>query len=252
MLHDQVLRPYIGYGVRGVLWDQGESGTSLNGLDQYTVMGALIRGWRKEWGQGRFPFLYVEKPSGGGCAFDPSDKIFGWAADPFMPLPATVPTNGASTRETYLRIASYPDTFMIPTSDLGGNTHPWNKTGYATRDLQVALGAVYREKVEISGPAYLGRTVEGSKIRVTFSHVGKGLVFRNGGRLQGFALAGPDRKFVWADAVIDGRAIVVSSSQVPNPVYVRYAWADKHPWANLFNLDGLPALAFATDMQEDP
>jgi sialate O-acetylesterase len=246
-LHDHVLGPYIGYGIRGVLWDQGESGTSINGLDQYTVMGALIRSWRKEWGQGDFPFLYVEKPSGGGCAFDPSDKIFGWAADPFVPLPATVPGGSASTREMYMRIATYPNTFMAPTSDLGGNTHPWNKTGYATRDLQVALGAVYGQKVEISGPAYAGSTVEGDKIRVRFDHAGKGLTFRNGDRLQGFAVAGADKKFVWADATIEGAAVVVSSGQVPNPAFVRYAWSDRHPWANLFNLDGLPALEFATD-----
>ena len=246
-LHDHVLGPYIGYGIRGVLWDQGESGTGISGLDQYTVMGALIRSWRHEWGQGDFPFLIVEKPSGGGCAFDPNDKIFGWAADPFAPLPATVPGGSASTREIYMHIATYPNTFLVPTSDLGGNTHPWNKTGYAARDLQVALGAVYGEKVETSGPAYAGSDAEGGKIRVRFGHAGKGLAFRNGDRLQGFAIAGADKKFVWADAAIDGATVVVSSGQVAKPVYVRYAWADRHPWANLFNLDGLPALEFATD-----
>ena len=74
-LYEAHIRPFIPYGIRGVLWDQGESGTAISGVDQYTLMGALIRGWRKEWGQGDFPFIYIQKPSGGGCAWDPADPV---------------------------------------------------------------------------------------------------------------------------------------------------------------------------------
>ncbi len=245
-LHDRVLSPLIGYGIRGVLWDQGEGGTALARIDQYTVMGALISSWRREWNQGDFPFIYVQKPSGGGCAFDYSDKKMYWASEPFEPLPTNVP-GGGENRELYLKIASYPNTFMASTSDLGSNTHPWNKFAYGSRDAQVALGAVYGQKVEIYGPTFAGSQIEGDKIRVRFSHIGQGLTFRNGDRLQGFALAGKDKKFVWAKASVEGESVVVTSTEIPNPLYVRYAWGDKHRWANLFNQDGLPALEFRTD-----
>ena len=245
-LHDHMLGQFIGYGIRGVLWDQGESGTAIAGVDQVAIMSALIRSWREEWKQGDFPFLYVQKPSGRGCAFDYSDKTFSWAADPFQPLTATVPDNGKA-RATYLRIADNTNTFMCPTSDLGSGLHPWNKFGYGARDILVALGAVYGEPVEISGPTYAGSTVDGNKVRVTFKHANRGLVFKNADKLQGFALAGADKKFFWAYAVIDRNTVVVSSSKVAQPVCVRYAFADSHPWANLFNQEGLPALEFSTD-----
>ncbi len=245
-LHDRYVLPLVSYGIRGVLWDQGESGTGINAIDQPTVMAALIRSWRQEWGQSDFPFVYVQKPSGCGCAFDYGDKVMSWASDPFEPLPEKVPTDG-DKRWLFIRIASNPNTFMVPTSDLGQNLHPWNKFAYGLRDCQVALGCVYGQPIEFSGPRYDSSQVEGSKIRIHFSHVGKGLTFRNGDKLQGFAVAGDDMKFVWADAAIDGQTVVVSSSTVPQPKYVRYAWSFKHPWANLFNLDGFPAICFRTD-----
>jgi sialate O-acetylesterase len=245
-LHDRVLGPYIGFAVRGVLWDQGESGVGIVGLDQYTAMGALIHSWRSEWRQGDFPFIIVQKPSGGGCAFDYQDSKMVWASESFAPLPAVVPNSGES-REAYNRIATYPDTFIAQTSDLGTNTHPWNKYGYGSRDLQVALGAVYGRPVEISGPSFASAEAQGDTIRIHFNHVGKGLCFRNGEKLQGFAIAGAERKFAWAEAWIDGDTVVLSNKAVAIPKFARYAWADKHPWANLFNLDGLPAVEFRTD-----
>ena len=245
-LHDKILKPFIGYGIRGVLWDQGEGGTAVNGIDQYTMMGALIRSWRQEWNQGDFPFLYIQKPSGRGCAFDYADPVFGWASDPFEQLPPTVPNNGANV-ELYIRISSHPNTFMVPICDLGSGTHYWNKSGYGARAARVALGAVYGEKVETSGPVYASHKVEGNKVIVRFTHVGQGLAFRNAETLQGFALAGEDKKFVWADATISGDTVVLSSPQLSQPVFVRYAWADSRTWANLFNKDGLPAIPFRTD-----
>ena len=254
-LYETFIRPLVGYGIRGVLWDQGESGTALPGVDQYTLMGGLIRGWRAEWAlpaaadaskPGRdFAFLYIEKPSGGGCAWDPANPVTS-QAEAFSPLPAAVPNDGGFV-ETHVRIMEYPNTAMAISSDLGPNTHPVCKSGYGCRAAAVAQGFVYGRKVEYYGPLYASHKVEGGKVRVSFTHVGKGLAFRNGEKLQGFAVAGEDKAFHWADAAIEGDAVVLSCAAVPKPAFIRYAWANKRTWANLFNQDGLPAVPFRTD-----
>jgi sialate O-acetylesterase len=246
-LYEAHIRQFIPFGIRGVLWDQGESGTALQGVDQYTLMGALIRGWRNEWGQGEFAFLYVQKPSGGGCAWDPADPVT-CKAEKFVPLPAKTPALWDGTyRETHIRILKYPNTAMVTATDLGSGTHPVNKAGYGARAARVALGLVYGKPLEIYGPLYESHQIEGSKVRVKFTHVGQGLSARHSEKLQGFAIAGDDKVFHWADAVIDGDAVVLSSAAVSKPAAVRYAWGGNHPWANLFNKDGLPALTFRTD-----
>ncbi|MEA3213268.1 MAG: sialate O-acetylesterase [Chthoniobacter sp.] len=249
-LYEAHVRPMVGFGIRGVLWDQGEAGTAITGVDQYTLMGALIRGWRQEWGQNEFPFLYVEKPSGEGCAWDPTDPVTN-KASPFAPLPAQVPPLIAGLyRETHIRIMQYPQTAMVTSSDLGNMTHPTNKSGYGLRAARVALGMVYGRKIEIYGPLYASHQIEGDKVRIRFSHTGQGLAAPQAQKLQGFAIAGEDQKFVWGDAVIDGDSVIVSSASVPKPAAVRYAWSQQIPWANLFNKDGLPAPAFRTDAWE--
>ena len=142
---------------------------------------------------------------------------------------------------------NYPSTFMATSSDLGGGIHPLNKSGYGKRAAWVALGAVYRKPVEYYGPIYKTHAVEGNKVVVQFNHVGQGLAFKHGEKLQGFALAGADGKFEWAEATIAGDAVELTSPKVLEPVAVRYGWAAAHPWANLFNRDGLPAIPFRTD-----
>ena len=248
-LFESYVRPYVGYAIKGVLWDQGESGTAITGVDQYSLMGALIKGWRKDWGQGEFPFLYVQKPSGGGCAWDYSDPVTS-QANKFTPLPATVPPAPAGdyTHPVYIRLMNYPNTIMVTSTDLGGGTHPINKSGYGTRGARTALAAVYGEKHEYYGPLYASHQIAGDKVTIKFSHTGKGLAFKNGDKLQGFAIAGEDGKFVWGDAQIQGETVVVSSSAVPKPAVVSYAWSGSFPWANLFNQDGLPAQPFRTDV----
>lgn len=244
-LYEVDVRPLVGYGIRGVLWDQGEGNTGLFGLDQYTLMGALIGGWRREWGQGDFPFVYVQKPSGGGCAWDTANPVTK-KGEAFAPLPDKAP-NAGEMFDSFIRMMAYPNTGMAISSDLGAGIHPENKSGYAHRAADVALGMAYGRKVEYYGPVYASHKVNGGEVRVSFTHVGQGLAFRHGDRLQGFALAGADRKFQWAEATIDGDVVVLKSPQVSQPVHVRYAWADKRCWANLFNKDGLPAVPFRTD-----
>jgi sialate O-acetylesterase len=244
-LYEGRIRSMIPYAIRGVLWDQGEAGTDMAGVDQYTLMGALIRGWRKDWAQGDFPFLYIQKPSGPGCAWDYDDPVTRLAR-PFAPLPNGVPGDGGNN-DNYIRIMRHPNTAMVTSSDLGTKNHPDNKSGYGARAARVALGFAYGRKVEYYGPRYQSHKLEGGKVRVSFDHIGKGLAWCNGAKLQGFAIAGEDRAFQWADAVIDGQTVVLSCDQVKNPVAASYGWGDTYPWANLFNKDQLPALPFRTE-----
>lgn len=254
-LHEQYIRPLVPGGIRGVLWDQGEDGTGICGLDQPPLMAALIAGWRREWGQGEFPFLIVQKPNGGGCALE-SNATTRLAAVP-APLPPAPPGDGAG-RAGYLEILKNPATFLVPSSDLGGGKHPANKSGYGARAAQVALGGVYGRAAAISGPVYRSHAVEGGVVRIRFAHAGRGLVFR-GDKLQGFALAGPDGVFHWAAAEIEPPAtpeaaadtVRVTCDQVPVPVAVEYAWAQEHPWANLFNGEGLPAMTFRAEWEHE-
>lgn len=242
-LYDQHIAPMVPYAIRGVLWDQGEAQTAVEGVDQVAVMGALIRGWRKVWDI-EFPFLSVQKPSGGGPAFDESNPI-NEKADKFAALPAEVPAPLAAYPQHHLQLRQHPLTWLVTCTDLGSGIHPTNKSGYGSRAAQVALGAVYKKPVAIYGPTYKSHKIEGNKVRVEFDHVGGGLAFKHGDKLQGFALAGADKKFHWADAKIEGNSVVLQSAAVAEPVAVRYAWAFPHPWANLFNQDGLPALSFS-------
>jgi sialate O-acetylesterase len=190
----------------------------------------------------------VQKPSGGGPAWDYSNPITA-KAEPFSPLPATIPPpdQGDYSYGLHLKIMQHPQTYMVTGTDLGGTTHPVNKSGYGARGAQVALGAVYGQKIEIYGPLYASQKTAGDKVTIQFTHTGKGLAFKGGDKLQGFMIAGADKKFVWADAAIEGNTVVVSSKSVPQPVAVRYAWSNRFPWANLFNQDGLPAQPFRTD-----
>jgi sialate O-acetylesterase len=141
----------------------------------------------------------------------------------------------------------HPSTAMVTARDLGSGVHPRNKSGYGHRAAQVAAGFAYGQDVEIYGPIYKSHKVEGDKVRIHFNHLGSGLASRHGDGLQGFAVAGKDGKYHWAKAEIDGDSVVVSSSEVPQPLAVQYAWDKSAPWANLFNKDGLPALAFRTE-----
>lgn len=241
-LYEANIRPFLPYAIKGVLWDQGESGTAIEGVDQYTLMGALIRGWRKEWQEPDFPFLYVQKPSGGGPAWDYTDPV-SMRANKLAPLPAQIPDSG-HWREIHLRIREYPHTYMVTATDLGDGVHPVNKSGYGARAARVALGAVYGRPLEYYGPLFKEARPDGARLVVSFTHVGKGLAFKGGDKLQGFAIAGDDHRWVWADAAIVGDTVVLTSPLVAKPVGVRYAWGQTHPWANLFNQDGLPAQAF--------
>jgi sialate O-acetylesterase len=148
--------------------------------------------------------------------------------------------------------AKEPNVYMVIADDLGPGTHPRDKDRYGRRIARVALGAVYETGDEYFGPKYESMTTKGSRIRLRFSHVGKGLTARGTEYPQGFMVAGRDEVFHWAEARIDGKEIELWSKAVAKPVAVRYAWAWTFPWANLFNKDGFPAVTFRTDDWASP
>jgi sialate O-acetylesterase len=148
----------------------------------------------------------------------------------------------------FLAVKHTPDTGLAVTIDVGdpNDVHPHRKFEVGQRLALWALGTTYQKAIVYSGPLYEDMKVDGREARVRFTHAGAGLEVRGGGDLQGFAVAGPNRKFHWAEARIEGDTVIVSSREVASPSAVRYAWADS-PHCNLFNKDGLPASPFRTD-----
>ena len=225
-----MIAPVIPYAVRGVIWYQGEA--NVNRAHAYReLFPALIADWRAHWAKPELPFLYVQIAN-----YRPSD-----------PLP--VDDARAELREAQALSLSVPHTAMATAIDIGeaDTIHPLNKQEVGRRLALAAKATVYGEKIEYSGPIYTPGSAkpEDHGIRVSFTHA-KDLTTRDKAPIQGFAIAGADRKFVWADATIKGDSVVVSSKDVPEPVAVRYAWGT-NPKANLVNKEGLPAIPFRTD-----
>ena len=220
-LYNAMIAPLTGYPIAGVIWYQGEQNTTAEKAPLYAGMfGAMIRDWRRAWGIGDFPFLFVQLAN----FTAPNGK---WP----------------EIREAQLQTLAVAKTGMAVTIDIGEarNIHPLNKQDVGKRLALAARAIAYGENVEYSGPLFRTAAPEGSAIRLYFDHA-TSLQFR-GGEAKGFQVAGADRKFVPAAAAIDGTAVVVSSPAVPRPAYVKYAWADV-PECNLYNGDGLPASPF--------
>ncbi len=237
-----VIAPIVGYGIKGVIWYQGESnGDSFNDAVEYKdLFPSMITNWREEWGQGDFPFLYVQLPNFRAEAVNPSSGNWPWL------------------REAQEKTLALANTGMAITTDAGEamDIHPSDKSAPGNRLGLVALHSVYGKKVVSSGPIYKSMKVEGNKIIISFDEINKGLVVSRPNAdgivtneptgLKGFGIAGADHKFVWATAVIAGNKIIVSADGINNPEAVRYNWADNPP-GNLYNRNGLPAKPFRTD-----
>jgi len=236
-LFNGMIAPLLPYSIKGVIWYQGEANTS-KAREYRTLFPAMIADWRHWWGEGDFPFLYVQLASFMAVRDQPSESSW------------------AELREAQRRtLAVSRNTGMAVTIDVGewNDIHPLNKEDVGRRLALVAQRVAYDERRTISsGPMYKSMKIEGNRVRIRFSNVGitderENLAVRGGGELKGFAIAGADRKYVWARARIDGASIIVWSDQMPNPVAVRYAWADNPQGANLCNKEGLPASPFGTD-----
>lgn len=228
-LYNGMIAPLTHYAIKGVIWYQGETNADRS-ADYADLMKALIGGWRKQW-QRNVPFVYVQLPNYG--------------------VPAYLPHGGdwAELREAQLSLLSTPGTAMAVTIDVGewNDIHPLRKKEVGERVALAARHVAYGEKnLVYSGPIFKAMHVEGSKIVLTFEHTGSGLTAK-GETLNQFAIAGADKKFVWAQATIAGDKVIVWSDEVKEPTAVRYAWADNPEGANLYNKEGLPASPFRTD-----
>ncbi|MDR0546214.1 MAG: 9-O-acetylesterase [Dysgonamonadaceae bacterium] len=227
VLYNAMLHPLIPYAMRGAIWYQGES--NADRAEQYKeLLPLMIRDWRKAWNND-FPFYLVQLANFRERNTQP------------------VESDWAELREAQLQTLHLDNTGMAVTIDIGEakDIHPKNKQDVGLRLALAARANTYKQDIEFSGPLYQCYTIEGNQIRIHFSHAG-GLKTADNQVLTGFAIAGPDHQFHWADAHIDGNTVVVCSPKVAFPVAVRYAWSD-NPACNLLNGAGLPASPFRTD-----
>jgi sialate O-acetylesterase len=229
-LYNAMVAPAINYTIKGFVWYQGEANTG-RAAEYAQLQPAQINDWRNKWQLGELPFLYAQLPGFMDYNYIPSES------------------NWALFRESQLKSLSTPNTAMAVTIDLGewNDIHPDNKKDVGERLALAALKTVYGENIVYSGPIYQSATIEGNKIIISFSHTGSGLITNDGEAPAEFAIAGEDKKFVWAKAKIEGDKIIVWNDAVSNPMYVRYAWADNPVNPNLYNKEGLPASPFRTD-----
>lgn len=226
-LYNAMVAPFTKLPLKGILWYQGESNTG-NPQIYEAYMHALINGWREVFNSPEIPFIYAQLPNFMDVSYLPSES------------------NWAELRESQLKALSSPNTAMTVNIDLGewNDIHPDNKKDVGERMALAAQKLAYGEDVVHSGPLYKDHKIEGNKVIISFSNVGSGLVTDDGEDLSEFAIAGEDKKFVWANAKIEGDRVIVWSDEVSNPKYIRYAWANNPDNPNLQNKEGLPASPF--------
>jgi len=226
-LYNAMIAPFVPIAFNGAIWYQGESNAS-RAYQYRTIFPAMINDWRDAWSRD-FPFLFVQLANYRDRAEQPGESDW------------------AELREAQTMALELPNTGMAVAIDIGeaDDIHPKDKQHVGKRLAYPALALVYGKNMAYAGPMFEAMTVEAGKARLAFAHTDGGLVAPRG-TVKGFAIAGEDKNFVWADAQIEGDAVVVSSPDVPNPVAVRYGWAD-NPGVNLYNRAGLPASPFRTD-----
>ncbi|HEX6426091.1 MAG TPA: sialate O-acetylesterase [Niastella sp.] len=235
VLFNVMINPLIPYGIKGFVWYQGEANAGA-AYDYRKLFPMLIADWRKRWQQGDLPFLFVQLAN--------YMKI--------KPLPSE--SEWAELREAQRLTLSQPNTGMACSIDIGeaNDIHPKNKQEVGRRLALIANKMVYKQACIASGPTYKSFRKDGSRIRIGFANTGSGLSTKDKQEVTGFAIAGKDKQFYWAKAMIihgtqgKGNEVIVYSDKVAEPVAVRYAWAD-NPECNLVNSEGLPAIPFRTD-----
>lgn len=230
------VQPVEGYVFRGTLWMHGEQDRS-NGLYKYyhQRLLQLISGWRKIWNIGDFPFYIVQLPNYGSVQTNPNENA-----------------SSAVIREAQRLGLAINNTALTVLIDIGDSLHFGNKQEAGRRLALPARALVYGEEdLVYSGPLFIRKVIEGSKIHCLFIHCGSGMKPSSGSKLTGFAIAGKNNNYSWADAVIHGDTVTVSSSSVAEPVNVRYAYG-ANPIGNLINSEGLPASPFTTEGPQLP
>lgn len=229
-LYNSMIAPLVGYAIKGFIWYQGESNTGR--APQYAkLQPAMIADWRAKWDRPDAPFLYVQLP--------------GFMEYNYLPTES----QWAEFREAQAKSLSVPNTGMAVAIDLGewNDIHPDRKKDVGDRLALAAEKIAYGEDIVDSGPLFQSQQIEGNRIVLTFSNTGSGLITNDGEELSEFAIAGADKKFVWANARIEGDKVIVWNDAISEPLYVRYAWADNPVNPNLYNKEGLPASPFRTD-----
>ncbi len=229
VLYNAMIHPLLPYTIKGAIWYQGESNASR--AHQYqTLFPMMIEDWREKWGYD-IDFHFVQLANFMQQQQNPSE------AEDWPEL-----------REAQTMALDLPHTGMAVTIDIGeaGDIHPRNKQDVGYRLAQSALNITYGQENVPAGPLYKDFSVDGNEIRITFDNAANGLKTSDGGPIKGFAIAGEDQQFYWADTRIEGSNVIVSSPHVTNPVAVRYGWAN-NPTVNLYNTEDLPASPFRTD-----
>ena len=227
-IYNAMIAPLVPYGLRGVLWYQGEANANRNS-EYASLFTSMIKQWRADFGR-QLPFYFVQLANFESGAGNKGDV---WAYQ----------------RDAQAQALALPDTGMAVTIDIGEpkDIHPTNKAEVGRRLALQARKQIFGEQIETDGPVFAAAKREGSSLRVNFTHA-EGLRLqpaRTDGRVS-FEIAGEDKKFLPANAKVEGDAVVVSSDRVPSPVAVRYAWRNS-PDARLFNAAGLPARPFRSD-----
>ena len=232
-LYNAMVAPYKDYPIKGVLWYQGES--NAGEPQKYEgYMHALVAGLRTVFNDPKLPFIYAQLPNFMDVTYLPTES------------------NWAELREAQLKSMSIPNTAMTVNIELGewNDIHPDNKKDVGERMALAGLKLAYGQDIVYSGPIYKGYSINNDKITLSFDHVGSGLTTNDGEPLTEFAIAGEDKKFVWATAKIEGDQVVVWSDEVSDPKYLRYAWADNPDNPNLYNKEGLPASPFRIAIED--
>jgi sialate O-acetylesterase len=231
-LYNTMVAPEINYTIRGFLWYQGET-NSGRPKEYQQLLTALINDWRSKWQQGALPFLYVQLPNFMEVKYSPSESQW------------------AELRFSQLKTLSVPNTAMAVTIDAGewNDIHPLQKKVVGERLALAARKLSYGENdIVFSGPVIESAKLKEGRVILSFSNTGSGLLINRGGDPEFFSVAGTDRRFYWADAKLEDGKIVLKCSMVPEPAFVRYAWADNPEWANLYNAEGLPASPFEAEV----
>ncbi len=231
LLYNAMIFPLIPYGIKGAIWYQGESNAG-RAYEYRTLFPVMINNWRNDWGQGDFPFLFVQLANYMEPQEQPGESAW------------------AELREAQTMTLSLPKTGMATIIDIGeaGDIHPRNKHDVGKRLAISALKVAYDKEIVPSGPVFKEMKIEGSKVILSFDNVASGFFIKNKyAYINGFAIAGEDKQFYWSKAEIDGDKIVLQCEKVKQPIAVRYGWADNPDDLNLYNMDGLPAVPFRTD-----
>ena len=227
-LYNGMIAPLIPYTIQGVIWYQGEA--NVKRPYQYRkLFSALINSWREKWGLGDFPFYYVQLTN---LNREPEPSKSGWA----------------ELRESQLLVLNVTNTGMVTSIDIGesSNLHPKNKQEVGRRLALLAEAKLYNKKIEYSGPVFKSMKIDGSLLRLSFDNCAERLIVKGSGILTCFIIASNDKKFLPAEAKIEGNEILVWNKNIVSPKAARYAWADD-PKCNLFNSALLPASPFRTD-----